>query len=158
MNKLTFLIIAAISLFSCSKSDNASSSNNSTNSSGRLTKVSGTVTGSSPINNFEDSIAYDNNGKLIAFYRKINGASNPTTSIIRNSQGVITNISNIYNTQGLNLAVTSDALGHYQRSVLTGPGYNDTIDYEIRVIEGPQATIKHIHITGNDKTKEIYPK
>ena len=129
MNKLTFLIIAAISLFSCSKSDNASSSNNSTNSSGRLTKVSGTVTGSSPINNFEDSIAYDNNGKLIAFYRKINGASNPTTSIIRNSQGVITNISNIYNTQGLNLAVTSDALGHYQRSVLTGPGYNDTIDY-----------------------------
>jgi outer membrane protein insertion porin family len=32
--------------------------------------------------------------------------------------------------------------------------YNDTIDYEIRVIEGPQATIKHIHITGNDKTKE----
>jgi outer membrane protein insertion porin family len=32
--------------------------------------------------------------------------------------------------------------------------YNDTIDYEIRVIEGPQATIKNIHITGNDKTKE----
>lgn len=32
--------------------------------------------------------------------------------------------------------------------------YNDTIDYEIRVIEGPQATIKNIRITGNDKTKE----
>ena len=32
--------------------------------------------------------------------------------------------------------------------------YNDTIDYEIRVIEGPQATIKNVHITGNDKTKE----
>lgn len=32
--------------------------------------------------------------------------------------------------------------------------YNDTIDYEIRVMEGPQATIKNIHITGNDKTKE----
>ena len=32
--------------------------------------------------------------------------------------------------------------------------YNDTIDYEIRVMGGPQATIKNIHITGNDKTKE----
>lgn len=32
--------------------------------------------------------------------------------------------------------------------------YNDTIDYEIRVIEGPQATIRNVHITGNDKTKE----
>jgi len=32
--------------------------------------------------------------------------------------------------------------------------YNDTIDYEIRVIEGPQATIKNVRIAGNDKTKE----
>ncbi len=32
--------------------------------------------------------------------------------------------------------------------------YNDTIDYEIRFSEGPQATIKNINITGNDKTKE----
>ena len=32
--------------------------------------------------------------------------------------------------------------------------YNDTIDYEIRILEGPQATIKNITITGNDKTKE----
>jgi outer membrane protein insertion porin family len=32
--------------------------------------------------------------------------------------------------------------------------YNDTIDHEIRVIEGPQATIKNVRITGNDKTKE----
>lgn len=32
--------------------------------------------------------------------------------------------------------------------------YNDTIDFEIRVIEGPQATIKNIRITGNEKTKE----
>jgi outer membrane protein insertion porin family len=32
--------------------------------------------------------------------------------------------------------------------------YNDTIDHEIRVIEGPQATIKNITISGNDKTKE----
>jgi outer membrane protein insertion porin family len=32
--------------------------------------------------------------------------------------------------------------------------YNDTIDHEIRIMEGPQATIKNIVIEGNDKTKE----
>ncbi|MEO9209836.1 MAG: POTRA domain-containing protein [Ginsengibacter sp.] len=32
--------------------------------------------------------------------------------------------------------------------------YNDTIDYEIRLREGPQATIGKVEITGNDKTKE----
>lgn len=32
--------------------------------------------------------------------------------------------------------------------------YNDTIDYEVRVTEGPQARIRNINITGNDKTKD----
>ncbi len=32
--------------------------------------------------------------------------------------------------------------------------YNDTIDYEIRIIEGPQATLRNITINGNDKTKD----
>jgi outer membrane protein insertion porin family len=32
--------------------------------------------------------------------------------------------------------------------------YNDTIDFEIQLMEGPQATIKNVRITGNDKTKE----
>ncbi|MFT3748173.1 MAG: POTRA domain-containing protein [Agriterribacter sp.] len=32
--------------------------------------------------------------------------------------------------------------------------YNDTIDHEIRITEGPQATIKRVTISGNDKTKE----
>jgi outer membrane protein insertion porin family len=32
--------------------------------------------------------------------------------------------------------------------------YNDTIDYEIRIVEGPQATLRNINITGNDKTKD----
>jgi outer membrane protein insertion porin family len=32
--------------------------------------------------------------------------------------------------------------------------YNDTIDHEIRVVEGPQATIGKVDITGNDKTKD----
>ncbi|HJU46457.1 MAG TPA: POTRA domain-containing protein, partial [Chitinophagaceae bacterium] len=32
--------------------------------------------------------------------------------------------------------------------------YNDTIDHEIRITEGPQATIKNVTIAGNEKTKE----
>ncbi len=32
--------------------------------------------------------------------------------------------------------------------------YNDTIDHEIRITEGPQATIKNVNISGNDRTKE----
>ncbi len=32
--------------------------------------------------------------------------------------------------------------------------YNDTIDHEIRLVEGPQATIKNVNIFGNDKTKD----
>ena len=32
--------------------------------------------------------------------------------------------------------------------------YNDTIDHEIRIVEGPQATIKNVTISGNEKTKE----
>ena len=32
--------------------------------------------------------------------------------------------------------------------------YNDTIDHEIRVVEGPQARIKNITISGNEKTKD----
>lgn len=32
--------------------------------------------------------------------------------------------------------------------------YNDTIDYEIRIVEGPQATLRTIGITGNEKTKD----
>ena len=32
--------------------------------------------------------------------------------------------------------------------------YNDTIDFEIRMTEGPQATIRNVTISGNEKTKE----
>ncbi|MEO5647797.1 MAG: POTRA domain-containing protein [Chitinophagaceae bacterium] len=32
--------------------------------------------------------------------------------------------------------------------------YNDTIDHEIRIVEGPQATIGKVTISGNDKTKD----
>lgn len=32
--------------------------------------------------------------------------------------------------------------------------YNDTIDHEIRITEGPQARIKNVNISGNEKTKD----
>ncbi len=32
--------------------------------------------------------------------------------------------------------------------------YNDTIDFEIKITEGPQATFKNIRISGNERTKE----
>jgi outer membrane protein insertion porin family len=32
--------------------------------------------------------------------------------------------------------------------------YNDTIDHEIRIVEGPQARIKNVNISGNEKTKD----
>ena len=32
--------------------------------------------------------------------------------------------------------------------------YSDTIDHEIRIVEGPQATIGKVNITGNEKTKD----
>jgi outer membrane protein insertion porin family len=32
--------------------------------------------------------------------------------------------------------------------------YNDTIDHEIRIIEGPQATIRNVNIFGNERTKD----
>ncbi|MDI9338052.1 MAG: POTRA domain-containing protein [Alphaproteobacteria bacterium] len=33
--------------------------------------------------------------------------------------------------------------------------YNDTIDFLIKIVEGPQATIKNIRISGNERTKEF---
>ena len=32
--------------------------------------------------------------------------------------------------------------------------YNDTIDHEIRITEGPQARIKNVTISGNERTKD----
>jgi len=32
--------------------------------------------------------------------------------------------------------------------------YNDTIDFEIRIVEGPQATIGNVGVSGNEKTKD----
>jgi len=42
----------------------------------------------------------------------------------------------------------------YKADAVETAVYNDTIDFEIRMMEGPQATIKNITIAGNEKTKE----
>jgi len=75
----------------------------------------------------------------------------------------------IYNAETLNkkLGVTPSAEGGDISSLYQDDGYlffridpvetavyNDTIDHEIRIVEGPQATIGKVNITGNDKTKD----
>ena len=42
----------------------------------------------------------------------------------------------------------------FRTEVIETAVYNDTIDHEIRLVEGPQATIKNVRIAGNEKTKE----
>ena len=42
----------------------------------------------------------------------------------------------------------------FRTEVIETAVYNDTIDFQIKVIEGPQATWKNVRIAGNEKTKE----
>src|SRR5579871_1001750 len=49
---------------------------------------------------------------------------------------------------------TDDGYLFFQVDPVETAVYNDTIDFEIRMREGPQATIKNVTIAGNDKTKE----
>ncbi|MBS1621778.1 MAG: outer membrane protein assembly factor [Bacteroidetes bacterium] len=42
----------------------------------------------------------------------------------------------------------------YRAEAVETAVYNDTIDHEIRIVEGPQARIKNVTIAGNDKTKD----
>ena len=75
----------------------------------------------------------------------------------------------IYDAEALNkkLGVTPSAQGGDISSLYQDDGYlffqihpietavyNDTIDHEIRIVEGPQANIGKVEIAGNDKTKE----
>lgn len=75
----------------------------------------------------------------------------------------------VYNAETLNkkLGVTPSAEGGDISSLYQDDGYlffqvtpvetavyNDTIDHEIQIREGPQATIGKVAISGNDKTKE----
>ncbi len=49
---------------------------------------------------------------------------------------------------------TDDGYLFFQANPVEVSVYNDTIDYEIRIIEGPQAYYRNINIVGNDKTKD----
>ncbi|HET7115847.1 MAG TPA: POTRA domain-containing protein [Hanamia sp.] len=75
----------------------------------------------------------------------------------------------IYDAETLNkrLGVTPSATGGDISSLYQDDGYlffhvtpvetavyNDTIDHEIRIVEGPQATIGKVAIAGNEKTKD----
>jgi outer membrane protein insertion porin family len=42
----------------------------------------------------------------------------------------------------------------FRTEVIETSVYNDTIDHEVRIVEGPQATIDKVNISGNDRTKE----
>ena len=77
------------------------------------------------------------------------------------------NRGDIYDSQHLNERVSFDANGNDVASVYLNNGYlfsqvvpieknvqNDTIDVEIRIQEGRQATIRKVSITGNERTND----
>ena len=86
------------------------------------------------------------------------------TSILNIKKGDIYNRETFYNKLGKTpTAEGGDVSGLYQDDgylffridPIETAVYNDTIDFEIRVMEGPQATIKTIRIAGNEKTKDF---
>ncbi len=86
------------------------------------------------------------------------------TAILNIKKGEIYNREILYNKLGkTQTAEGGDISGLYQDDgylffavdPIETAVYNDTIDYEIRLREGPQATIKTIRIAGNEKTKDF---
>ena len=86
------------------------------------------------------------------------------TSILNIKKGDIYNRETFFNKLGKTpTAEGGDVSGLYQDDgylffridPIETAVYNDTIDFEIRVMEGPQATIKTIRIAGNEKTKDF---
>jgi outer membrane protein insertion porin family len=86
------------------------------------------------------------------------------SSILNIKKGEIYNREVLYNKLGKTpTAEGGDVSGLYQDDgylffridPIETAVYNDTIDFEIRVMEGPQATIKTIRIAGNEKTKDF---
>jgi outer membrane protein insertion porin family len=85
------------------------------------------------------------------------------TALLGIKKGDIYNIETLYRKLGKELTPEGgDISGYYmddgylffQVDPVETAVYNDTIDFEIRIIEGPQATIKNINIAGNEKTKD----
>ena len=54
----------------------------------------------------------------------------------------------------INSLYTDDGYLFFHADAVETAVYNDTIDFEIRMVEGPQATIRNVTIAGNDKTNE----
>jgi outer membrane protein insertion porin family len=86
------------------------------------------------------------------------------SSILNIKKGEIYNREILYNKLGkTQTAEGGDISGLYQDDgylffnvdPIETAVYNDTIDFEIRMREGPQATIKTIRIAGNEKTKDF---
>ena len=86
------------------------------------------------------------------------------SSILNIKKGEIYNREILYNKLGkTQTAEGGDISGLYQDDgylffnvdPIETAVYNDTIDFEIRLREGPQATIKTIRIAGNEKTKDF---
>ncbi len=85
-------------------------------------------------------------------------------SILNIRKGAIYNRETLYNKLGkIQTPEGGDISGLYQDDgylffrvdPVETAVYNDTIDFEIRMVEGPQATIKTIRIAGNEKTKDF---
>lgn len=85
------------------------------------------------------------------------------TMLLGIKKGDIYNIETLYKKLGKELTPEGgDISGYYmddgylffQVDPVETAVYNDTIDFEIRMMEGPQATIKNINISGNEKTKD----
>ena len=84
--------------------------------------------------------------------------------IIGGDFNIIPNEVDVYNPEDLNKKINGIPQGDVSSAYMddgylffnTDPVetavYNDTIDFEVRIQEGPQATIKTIRIAGNDKT------
>ncbi len=101
------------------------------------------------------------------YFRNINFKGNSKFSSDALSRVISINKGDVYNAARLSKKLNQDPVGVDISSLYYDDGYlffsinpvetaveNDSIDLEIRINEGPQATIKNVIIEGNDKTNE----
>ncbi len=84
-------------------------------------------------------------------------------AVLRINKGDVYNLDILNNRLGKQLSAEGGDIGglymddgylYFRVEPIETAVYNDTIDFELRVIEGAQATIKNVNIFGNDKTKD----
>jgi len=125
----------------------------------------------------KDTMRYNDKGHLeIAmtvaegnkfYFRSIDWTGNTKYSSGRLDSILGIKSGDVYNTQMLQRRLLADPNGNDVSSLYLDDGYlffsatpvetsveNDSVDLEIRIYEGPQATINEVNITGNDKTNE----